>query len=80
MRAIEQGRYLVRAANTGISGVVDPYGRVLVRGELFETEAITHDVRLLTGLTLYGHIGDFLGYLCLVLTLAWVLAAWRVRS
>ena len=80
MRAIEQGRYLVRAANTGISGVVDPYGRVLVRGELFETEAITHDVRLLTGLTLYGHTGDFLVYLCLVLTLAWVLAAWRVRS
>ena len=28
VRAVETGRYLVRAANTGISGVVDPYGRV----------------------------------------------------
>ncbi len=36
MRAIEQGRYLVRAANTGISGVVDPYGRVIARTDLFE--------------------------------------------
>ena len=30
IRAVEEGRYLVRAANTGISGAVDPYGRVLV--------------------------------------------------
>ena len=27
LRAVEEGRYVVRAANTGISGAVDPYGR-----------------------------------------------------
>ena len=75
MRAIEQGRYLVRAANTGISGVVDPYGRVLARSALFETAVITEEVRLLRGLTLYGRIGDVLAYLCGVLTLAAVGAA-----
>ena len=37
MRAIEQGRYMVRSANTGISGIIDPYGRVLIRTNLFET-------------------------------------------
>ena len=75
MRAIEQGRYLARAANTGISGVVDPYGRVLARSALFETTVITEEVRLLSGLTLYGRIGDLLAYLCGVLTLAAVGAA-----
>ena len=77
MRAIEQGRYLVRAANTGISGVVDPYGRVVARSALFETAVITEEVRLLTGLTLYGRMGDLLAYLCCVLTLTAVFAAWR---
>ena len=79
MRAIEQGRYLVRAANTGISGVVDPYGRVLARSALFQTAVITEEVRLLTGLTLYGRMGDLLAYLCLVLTVTAVFAAWRTR-
>ena len=78
MRAIEQGRYLVRAANTGISGVVDPYGRVLARSALFETAVITEEVRLLTGLTFYGRMGDLLAYLCGVLTVITVFAAWRV--
>ena len=77
MRAIEQGRYLVRAANTGISGVVDPYGRVVARSALFETAVLTEDVRLLTGLTFYGRTGDLLAYLCLVLTVTAVGAAWH---
>jgi apolipoprotein N-acyltransferase len=28
VRAVEEGVPLVRAANTGISGIVDPYGRI----------------------------------------------------
>ena len=49
LRAIEDGRYLVRAANTGISGIVDPYGRVLERTPLFETATLRGEVRLLHG-------------------------------
>ena len=37
LRAIEEGRYLARAANTGISGFVDPYGRVLQRSNMFQS-------------------------------------------
>ncbi|HSC28819.1 MAG TPA: apolipoprotein N-acyltransferase, partial [Vicinamibacterales bacterium] len=46
MRAIENGRYLARAANTGISGFVDPYGRVLSSTALFEQALLVQDVRL----------------------------------
>ena len=46
MRAIENGRYLARAANTGVSGFVDPYGRVLEKSKLFEQAVLVQDVRL----------------------------------
>src|SRR5688500_17404428 len=70
MRAIENGRYLVRSANTGISGVVDPYGRVVVRSGLFEPAVLVSPVRFLTALTLYTRIGDLFGYACAAATLA----------
>jgi apolipoprotein N-acyltransferase len=77
LRAIEQGRYLVRAANTGISGIVDPYGRVLARSGLFEESVIVGDVRFLTGLTVYGRTGDVFVYTCALATLAALLATRR---
>jgi apolipoprotein N-acyltransferase len=62
MRAIEQGRYLARAANTGISGVVDPYGRVVRASAIFEQVGLVEDVRLLTSGTIYTTIGDAIAY------------------
>jgi apolipoprotein N-acyltransferase len=70
LRAIEQGRYLARAANTGISGIVDPYGRVLVHSELFEQAVLTGDVRFLTSRTIYARTGDVFVYACIAATLA----------
>ncbi len=60
---VEEGRYVVRAANTGISGAVDPYGHVLARTDLFEPTAIAVDVRLLDGRTLYSRIGDVMAWI-----------------
>ncbi len=68
LRAIEHGRYLARAANTGISGVIDPYGRVTARSELFVRTAIVTDVRLLTERTLYTRFGDVAAWAALAIT------------
>ncbi len=77
MRAIEQGRYLVRAANTGVSGIIDPYGRVLIRTDLFETAAVVGEARFVQERTLYARIGDLVALLATVLTvLALGVSAW----
>jgi apolipoprotein N-acyltransferase len=70
MRAIEQGRFLARAANTGISGFVDPYGRVIGRSGLFETTTLVAELRFLQSHTLYARIGDLVAQLAMLITLA----------
>jgi apolipoprotein N-acyltransferase len=77
MRAIEQGRYLARAANTGISGVVDPYGRVVQRSAIFEQVGIVEEVRLLTDRTVYSVIGDAVAYAAMALVGVTIIAAAR---
>ena len=79
LRAIEGGRYLARAANTGISGFVDPYGRVMAKSELFEQNLLVENVRFLRGRTIYSRIGDLVAWLSLALTAAVFLATRRVR-
>jgi apolipoprotein N-acyltransferase len=78
MRSIENGRYLARAANTGISGFVDPYGRVIVKTGLFEQALLVEDVRFVTHRTIYSRIGDLVAWLSLALTAAALLAALRL--
>ncbi len=58
MRALEAGRYLLRAANTGISAVIGPEGRVLERTEQFEVAMIETSVQPRAGATPYVRYGD----------------------
>ncbi|MGA6926355.1 MAG: apolipoprotein N-acyltransferase [Desulfosarcina sp.] len=65
-RAVENRRSLVRCANTGISGFVDPAGRIVERTDLFEDAVVVRDVTALTGTTVYTQIGDLLPLACLL--------------
>ncbi len=79
IRAVEEGRYVVRAANTGISGAVDPYGRVLRATPLFETMAITVDVRLHDRRTIYSDVGDVVAYASAAVTGLVSVLVWPLR-
>ncbi len=62
MRAIENRRYMVRAANTGISGIIDPYGRVLQATDVFVPALVFGKVKLMQEQTFYARHGDLLVY------------------
>jgi apolipoprotein N-acyltransferase len=79
MRAIETGRYLVRAANTGISGIVDPYGRVLSRTEIFQPAVLVGEARFLSTSTFYVRHGDVVAYGSVALTFILLLVPERRR-
>jgi len=76
-RAVENRRSLIRAANTGISGCIDPVGRVLVRTKLFEDAALTCEVPVWGEKSLYTRTGGLFPALCLA---GGVFAVFRYRK
>ena len=81
MRAVETRVGIARAANTGISEIVDPRGRTHRRTRLFEEAAFTGTVRTTRGLTFYVRHGDLAGWASALLALAAVgLTAFRGRG
>ncbi|MBU0545585.1 MAG: apolipoprotein N-acyltransferase [Proteobacteria bacterium] len=64
-RAVENRRALVRAANTGISGFIDPSGRIIASAPIFEDAVMTRNVPILKEITLYTRFGDLFAFICL---------------
>ena len=68
-RAIEQGIPVFRSANTGISAIIDPYGRIIDKIGLDKKGSIFSPLPKKTMETYYSKVGDFLFFGVLILTL-----------
>ncbi|MCP3952502.1 MAG: apolipoprotein N-acyltransferase, partial [Desulfobacterales bacterium] len=68
-RAIENRRALVRSANTGISGFIDPVGRIINASELNTAATLTGVLPLMTTTSIYTNSGDIFALGCLIVTL-----------
>jgi len=77
LRAVEEGLPLVRVANTGISGVVDPYGRVLAKLDLSREGVIDAALPRPLPPTPYARFGDAVAGVIMFLLLALALALRR---
>jgi apolipoprotein N-acyltransferase len=76
-RAVESRRYLARAANTGITAVVDPRGRVLDPTRLFDTTVLVREVPFVAESTFYVRHGDVFAQAAAAVGLALLAATFR---
>jgi apolipoprotein N-acyltransferase len=76
MRALENGRYLIRATGNGISAIVDERGQIIQRSEQFKRQVLAGEARIFQGRTPYSLTGSWPW----VLLAAGMLAAMTWRS
>ncbi len=65
-RAVENHVPVVRAANTGISMIIDKYGRVKKKTKFGETNAISAEINISKEITFYSQTGNWIGVLCVI--------------
>jgi apolipoprotein N-acyltransferase len=71
MRAMETGRFMLRATNTGVTAIVDPRGKVVDRLPQFTEGLLRGEVRGRSGATPYVRFGNVpIVFICLALLAA----------
>ena len=78
-RAIEHGASVARVANTGISCVIDPTGRIRSETPLFEQAALVEEVSLEHFPTIFERIGNLFAHLCVVAIGGMAVLYWQGR-
>jgi apolipoprotein N-acyltransferase len=76
LRCAELGMGMARCANTGVSMLVDPYGRVTAQTPVFQERTLTGSVALSSGPTFYEQWGDALVFICVGLVAVLLALAW----
>ena len=69
MRAVENDRWLLRDTNTGITAVIDPYGRVVAEAPRNQRTQLQAAYSLVESTTFYTRHGDWFPLLCAIITL-----------
>ena len=79
MRALENGRYVLRATNNGVTAIIASDGEIVARAPQFEPTVLTGTFAGMVGTTPYSNVGDgpLVGILASVLAFA---AFVRVRK
>ncbi|MCX7958956.1 MAG: apolipoprotein N-acyltransferase, partial [Deltaproteobacteria bacterium] len=60
------GKYLARVANTGVTAIINPYGRIISETSIFERTYLLGEISLIEGRTVYTRIGDLFAILVTV--------------
>jgi apolipoprotein N-acyltransferase len=68
MRAIENGRWLLAATNTGMTASVDPYGRIVAATPRKVRTALAAPYALSSSTSFYTRHGDWFAYLCAIIS------------
>src|SRR5690242_4038325 len=72
-RSVENHLAFARAANTGISGFIDPFGRIIAASPIFTEKALQAEIPVRQTKTFYSRYGDVFAYGCMLISLLFCL-------
>ena len=80
MRAIENNRWLLSATNTGLTAVIDPWGRIAAEAPRKERTALVATYALVSSTTFYTRHGDWFAWLCAIISVGAIFACFLLRA
>jgi apolipoprotein N-acyltransferase len=80
-RSVENHLAFARAANTGISGFIDPFGRIVEATPIFTEQAVQSTMQVWRPHTFYSRYGDVFAYGCVIIcALSWLFSYFRTKG